>query len=176
MMDDSLKPSGAPAVWGKDASLKSFAKDAPTAQNRVAPEPSRNNHQFDLAAAKGKVGGAAQIPTLNPAASSTAIWTMTKRPKGPQPDLDAGAFHRDTINCKAIWRQAGALKLLTHSQLLRRISKSVPANRSKYESEPILNENPGSVRSGNQHRRSSFTGSAKSATEPTRTSSIAPPD
>jgi len=136
MMDDSLKPSGAPAVWGKDASLKSFAKDAPTAQNRVAPEPSRNNHQFDLAAAKGKVGGAAQIPTLNPAASSTAIWTMTKRPKGPQPDLDAGALYRDTINCKAIWRQAGALKLLTHSQLLRRISKSVPANRSKYESEP----------------------------------------
>jgi hypothetical protein len=43
---------------------------------------------------------------------------MTKRLKRPQPDLDAGAFHRDTINSKAIWRQAGALKLLTHSRLL----------------------------------------------------------
>jgi hypothetical protein len=117
-MDDCLKSSGAPAVWGKDANLKSFAKDASTAQNRVTPEPARNNDQFDLAAAKGKVGGAAQIPALNPAASSTAIWTMTKRLTRPQPDLDAGAFHRDTINCKAIWRQVGALKLLTHSRLL----------------------------------------------------------
>jgi hypothetical protein len=32
-----------------------------TAQNRVTPGPARNNDQFDLAAAKGKVGGAAQI-------------------------------------------------------------------------------------------------------------------
>jgi hypothetical protein len=151
MMDDCLKSSGAPPVWGKDANLKSFTKDASTAQNRVTPEAARNNDQFDSAAAKGKVGGAAQIPALNPAASSTAIWTMTKRLKRPQPDLDAGAFHRDALNCKAIWRQAGALKLLAHSQLLRRISKSVPANRSKCESEPILNENPGSVRSENQH-------------------------
>jgi len=132
-MDDSLKPSGAPAVWGKDASLKSFAKDGPTAQNRVAPEPARDDDQFDLTAAKGKVGGAAQIPASNPAASSTAIWTITKRLKGPQLDLNAGAFHRDAINCKAIWRQAGALKLLTQSQLLRRNSKSVLANRSKYD-------------------------------------------
>jgi hypothetical protein len=74
MMNDDLQPLGAPTVTNQHATIELFAEDTPTAQNGIAPKPSRYDHQLNLPTAKGQVSGPAEISALNSSAPSTTDW------------------------------------------------------------------------------------------------------
>jgi hypothetical protein len=115
MVNNGLQPLGAPTVTCEHATIELFAEDTPTAQNGIAPEPTRHDRQLNSTTAKRQVSGPTQISALNSSALSTTGWTRSGEGARSQPNLHTLFDNRHIINCKTGRSEARPLKSLLHS-------------------------------------------------------------
>ncbi|MCD1632249.1 hypothetical protein K7H91_00585 [Martelella mediterranea] len=65
MVDDSFQPLSAPSIAGQHTAIELLAEYAPTAEDRIAPEPARDYRQLYTPTRKWKVSRSANISALN---------------------------------------------------------------------------------------------------------------
>jgi hypothetical protein len=114
MVDNGLQPLGAPTVTFQHATIELFAEDTPTAQNGIAPEPTRHDRQLNSPTAERQVSGPAQISALNSSALSTTGWARSRERARSQPNLNALCDNHHFVDCKAGRREARPLKSSLH--------------------------------------------------------------
>jgi hypothetical protein len=115
MVNYRLEPLSAPTVASQHVLVELFAENTPTAQNGIAPKPTRHDRQLNSPTAKGQISGPAQISALNPSALSTTGWARCRGRARSQPNLNALGDNHHFVDCKAGQREARPLKSSLHN-------------------------------------------------------------
>lgn len=102
------------AIASQHAPAELFAKNAPAAKDRIAPEPTRHDREFYSPAAKRQISGLAQISALNPPAWTPAAWTGSRKLAGSKMNSNAIRYDPHFIYHKAVRREARARKSMLH--------------------------------------------------------------
>ena len=146
MMNDVFKPRRSPRPRGEHVGVEALGENPSPAQDGVAVEPARKNHQANRASRDRQVRQPSAIPAVDPLGGRSAAGAGTRPRHGADGDQRAGVVARRVIHDKAARHESGGAESPLHGvdPLWRTTQDSIPIP-TKVSQSPYSTPIPGPV-------------------------------
>lgn len=147
------RPEALPAraISSQDTVIEALAKNATAAKNAITPKPPRQDRELYPPPTKRQIYGPALIAALHAPGADPAVRADSSRLARSWQDLQPVHYNLHCIYRKTRGREARTLENMLHLLIILLTSANLGRGNSKCESEPLLDENPGSHPSDDQH-------------------------